>query len=494
MWGRERIRSRYRTRTKVLVAITIGALVASAFLSAIIIPLYTYPGVDWNAIIASKEANPGVAIVAIINPDNGPGLSRDPNYVAGVNELRAAGVIVLGYDHTSYAARPLSVVIADINSYKSWYNVSGIFFDEMSNVPGNENYYSTLNNYSKSVGLNFTVGNPGSSVPAGYQGTLDVIVTYESQGVPNSTSLASMTSGLPKNDIAVIAYGVDTFNASAVSDVLKYANYVYVTNNTVPNPYGAVMGYFSKLVTLVAGIGHTPTSVPLTVDSVDAAGAPIVGLWTRISSSNGSVVASGYTPLTYSVNSGAGYLVSISNFGKFVFNHWNGGSTNPVMALTVAQGTTLTAFYGANSSAISTNSSTASTSTSQSTAPTSTTTSTPITSTVTATTTDTVTETTTATSTVTAISTTTATSTITATSTTTAISSTTATSTQDLTSTITSVRTTTSTETVTSTVQNTTTAVQTGSRDLTPYLLVGIAIVIAGGLVGLTVTRSRKSN
>jgi hypothetical protein len=401
-----------------------------------------------------------------------------------VNNLRAAGVIVLGYDHTSYAARPLSVVIADINSYKSWYNVSGIFFDEMSNVPGNENYYSTLNNYSKSVGLNFTVGNPGSSVPAGYLGTLDVIVTYESQGVPNSTSLASMTSGLPKNDIAVIAYGVDTFNGSSVSNVLKYANYIYVTNNTLPNPYGAVTGDFSKLVTLVAGLGHTPTSVPLTVDSVDAAGAPIVGLWTRISSSNGSVVASGYTPLTYSVSSGAGYMVSIANFGKFVFNHWNSGSTNPVMALAVTQGTTLTAFYNANSSAISTNSSTTSTSTTQSTPPTSTTTSTPITSTVTATTTDTVTETTTATTTTTAISTTTATSTATAASR------------QDITSTVTSVRTTTSTETVTSTVQNTTTAALalTGARDLTPYLLVGIAIVIAGGLVGLTVTKSRKSN
>jgi hypothetical protein len=344
MTSRERVRSRSRIRTRVFVAAFVVSIGALTFLGALIIPLYTYPGVSWSAIISAKEANPSVAMVVIINPDNGPGASIDHNYVTGINSLRAAGVVVLGYDYTGYAARPLAAVEADINSYKSWYNVSGIFFDEMSNVPGNEAYYSTLNQYSDSLGINFTVGNPGAAVPASYIGTLDVIVTYENQGVPNSASLASMTKGVSANHFAVIAYGVSVWNASAVSDVFNYASYVYVTNDTLPNPYGALTGDFSKLVSFLAN--PTPTMVPLTVQSVNAAGTPIAGLYTVITSTNGSAVALGYTPLTASVSRGAGYMVSVANYGSFVFEHWDDGSTSATQDVTVSGSTTLTATYG----------------------------------------------------------------------------------------------------------------------------------------------------
>jgi hypothetical protein len=343
MTSRERVRSRSRIRTRTLVLIAIGSL-ALASLGALIIPLYTYPGVSWSAIISAKEANPSVAMVVIINPDNGPGASKDQNYVTGIDDLRAVGVIVLGYDHTSWAGRPLATVEADIDSYKSWYNVSGIFFDEMSNVPGNEGYYSTLNQYSDSLGLNFTVGNPGGPAPPSYLGTLDVIVTYENQGVPNSTSLAAMTMGVPANHFAVIAYGVSVWNASAVSDVFNYASYVYVTNDTLPNPYGALTGDFSNMVSFLSN--PIPSSVPLTVKSVDASGIPIAGVYTVITSANGTTVASGDTPLTASVSKGAGYFVSVANYGNFVFAHWDDGSTSAARGVTATGSTTVTATFG----------------------------------------------------------------------------------------------------------------------------------------------------
>ncbi|MHB2036611.1 MAG: spherulation-specific family 4 protein, partial [Nitrososphaerales archaeon] len=65
--------------------------------TGVMIPLYSYPGSDWNVVEQAKLAHPSVPIVAIINPNNGPGGSQDPNYVAGVNNLRSAGVTVLGY-------------------------------------------------------------------------------------------------------------------------------------------------------------------------------------------------------------------------------------------------------------------------------------------------------------------------------------------------------------------------------------------------------------
>ena len=343
MVSRERERSRSRIRSRVVIAVLIATALTLSFLGAIMITLYTYPGVSWSAIINAKEANPSVSMVTIINPDNGPGASQDQNYVNGINNLRAAGIVVLGYDHTSWANRPIADVEADINSYKSWYNLSGIFFDEMSNVPGDEGYYSTLNQYAKSMGLNFTVGNPGGPAPASYLGTLDVIVTYENQGLPDSTSLAQMTNGVPPNHFAVIAYGVNVWNGSAVSALYNYASYVYVTNETLPNPYGALTGDFSKMVSLLSN--PNPTLVHLTVQSVNAAGTPIAGVYTTITSANGSPVASGNTPLTAPVTKGVGYFVSVANYGSFVFEHWDDGSTGATQAVTAAGTTTLTATY-----------------------------------------------------------------------------------------------------------------------------------------------------
>jgi hypothetical protein len=213
------------------------------------VPLYSYPGSDWDVVVQAKQAHPSVPIVAIINPSNGPGESRDQNYVSGVEMLHAAGITVLGYVHTSYAARSLSSVIADVNSFKAWYAVNGIFFDEMSNVPGNEAYYSSLSTHAKSVGLSLTFGNPGASVPASYVGTVDCIVVYESQGLPNSSSLATWTMGMARSNFAMIAYGVGQCESSSMSNLPGQVSYAYVTDGSLPNPYDVLPGYFASLVT-----------------------------------------------------------------------------------------------------------------------------------------------------------------------------------------------------------------------------------------------------
>mgnify|MGYP003578331757 CR=1 FL=1 len=107
----------------------------------IMIPLYTYPGTTWDTVVATKNAHPSVPIVAIINPNNGPGDSKDTNYVTGIQKLQSAGVVVIGYVATGYGSRSSNTVQADINTYKSLYpQITGIFFDEMSNGGGDETY------------------------------------------------------------------------------------------------------------------------------------------------------------------------------------------------------------------------------------------------------------------------------------------------------------------------------------------------------------------
>ena len=131
--------------------------------SGLAIPLYTYPcftttQCTWTAVIQARQAYPSVPILAVINPNSGPGTSKDPNYVQGVKNLQAAGVLVLGYIWTSYGRSSLPNVESQVNSYKNWYSVNGIFFDGMAYVAGSEKYYSTLNSYVKSLGMTYTMG------------------------------------------------------------------------------------------------------------------------------------------------------------------------------------------------------------------------------------------------------------------------------------------------------------------------------------------------
>src|SRR5579862_8504331 len=55
--------------------------------SGVVIPLYNYPDSTWTTIAQTAKANPNVPIMAVINPNNGPGSSEDPTYLAGVQSL-----------------------------------------------------------------------------------------------------------------------------------------------------------------------------------------------------------------------------------------------------------------------------------------------------------------------------------------------------------------------------------------------------------------------
>src|SRR2546422_5088720 len=213
-----------------VVTATTRTIFAASTNSGIVIPLYTYPtDGSWAETLRAKNAHPNVPIIAVINPSNGPGGSSDPNYVQGVMNFQAAGVIVLGYVATGYASHLMSSLESQIGSYKNWYSVSGIFFDEMSNVQGNENYYSPLNTYVKSLGMTMTMGNPGTSMPNSYIGTLDSLCIFEQSGLPTLSYLSSY-SGHPKSNFAYIGLSVSLLNTAFEAASSQYAGWIYITN------------------------------------------------------------------------------------------------------------------------------------------------------------------------------------------------------------------------------------------------------------------------
>jgi hypothetical protein len=223
---------------------------AGGAVTGTIIPLYTPPSdPSWAAVAAAKAAHPAVPVLAVINPANGPGAAQSADYAAGIARLTAAGVKVIGYVHTLWGARPAAELQTEMGQWQSWYpGVSGIFFDEMANAAGHEAYYSGLTAYAKGRGLGFTIGNPGADSSPSYVGTEDVILIYESGGLPSVSGLGGWHASYNRNNFGVIPYAVGSLDTSFVQSAKQYVGYIYLQSDNLPNPWDSVPPYLSELV------------------------------------------------------------------------------------------------------------------------------------------------------------------------------------------------------------------------------------------------------
>jgi hypothetical protein len=231
-------------------AVASSGMVGATGVNGTIIPLYTSPtDPSWDAVVSAKQAHPTVPVVAVINPANGPGSAIDPSYTSGIAKLSAAGVKVVGYVHTSYGSRAAADVQTDMSNWHGWYpGVTGIFFDEMANNTGFESYYSGLNSFAKGHGFNFTVGNPGTDGSASYVGTVDVILIYESGGVPSMAAMTGWHTSYPRQNFGVIPYRVASLDAAFVASARPYVGYIYLQSDDLPNPWDSVPSYLSSLL------------------------------------------------------------------------------------------------------------------------------------------------------------------------------------------------------------------------------------------------------
>ena len=149
----------------------------------------------------------------------------------------------MGYVHTSYASRSPAAARADVDAYYRWYNVDGIFFDEASTDCANEGYYASLNGHVKAKGgIARTILNPGTAPGHCYASTADILVTFEGSYAQYLTSYSAPAwlEHYPASRIWHVVYA--TPSASAMTHAIRLskvrrAGYLYVTPETLPNPY-----------------------------------------------------------------------------------------------------------------------------------------------------------------------------------------------------------------------------------------------------------------
>jgi len=184
-----------------------------------------------------------------VNPSNGPGGAVSSAYSNGIAGLTAAGIKVIGYVATGYTANSAASVKADIDRWKAFYPglITGIFFDEQSNKAGDVPYYRDLSQYTKAQGLPFTVGNPGTDTAESFVGALDMMLIYESAGLPSASQLGGWHANHAPSNFGIIPYAT-SLDPGWVRNARQHVQYIYLQNDNLPNPWDSVPGYFSDLL------------------------------------------------------------------------------------------------------------------------------------------------------------------------------------------------------------------------------------------------------
>jgi hypothetical protein len=241
------------------------AMAPPTFTMQILIPLYAYPewydpdAYVWDDI---AEANRRVPITAIINPHDGPdGGPPNSDYQHGLDDLRRADVSLLGYVYTSYGERDLDNVKDEIDLYDQFFDIDGIFFDEVADNAEELPYYEVLYAYVKSrPHLDWVFLNPGIHTDESYfsRSVCDSAVIFEeySSNWPGYNP-DEYVSSYPAGRFAMLIHSVPDVNTMrAHIDLAKARNisYVYITDDVIPDPWDRLPAFWEAEVEYIESL------------------------------------------------------------------------------------------------------------------------------------------------------------------------------------------------------------------------------------------------
>lgn len=142
----------------------------------------------WRTLFANIDVVPWV----IVNPRSGPGEEKEPNFEALTARVRDTGRPALGYVKTTESFSPIrtlrskEIILQEIEKHINWYDVDGVFLDEMVNGWSEDQrelvqfyldlYQEIKNFYGKKF---LVVGNPGANTIESMIEAADVLMSFE---------------------------------------------------------------------------------------------------------------------------------------------------------------------------------------------------------------------------------------------------------------------------------------------------------------------------
>ncbi len=206
---------------------------------AVAVPAYFWATAQWDRMLMNSTELRYV----VLNPDSGPGSVSYPTFVTKVAAARSQGAVVVGYVDTTYAARPLAAVKADIDRYRAWYGVNAFFFDQTPYDCADIAYYDELKTYVRAESLGLIFHNPGMNPQECYLNAADVIVNFEgSEATYAGWTPAAYASTYPADRFWHIVYSVDPTHGPALRTTAteRNAGLVYLTEQAMPNPFSVI--------------------------------------------------------------------------------------------------------------------------------------------------------------------------------------------------------------------------------------------------------------
>lgn len=208
----------------------------------ILLPAYFYPSSLW------QQANKTPGIWMIMNPNSGPGTTANSDYVTSVNQAKSNGARIIGYVATGYGSRSLEVVQAEIEKYYAWYNVDGIFLDEVTTDKDHLVYYQALANFIRTHTNKLVVLNPGTVPAEEYVALADSTVVFE--GSARNYNLFSPPDWVwryPASKFTHLVYqasSLTSYKQALKKSQTTNSGSVYITNDSLPNPWDTLPNYW----------------------------------------------------------------------------------------------------------------------------------------------------------------------------------------------------------------------------------------------------------
>lgn len=247
---------------------------------AALVPAYFSPATGyWNDLALAARRVP---LVAIANIFNGPGSDTESraDYLQAIRSVRDAGGQVVGYVYTQYGDRAAEVVQNDILRWRQLYPLDGFFIDEMANTPSTLrlDYYGGLAQYIRSLNPNYQIiGNPGTNTEEAYatRKTADVFTIFENGTGYSTFAPAAWIQRYPTHTFANLLYavaGAEAMQTNLNLAVAKRAGYIYITDDTLSNPWNRLPTYWSEEVTAIEAINREAARRVLTNLTIQATG------------------------------------------------------------------------------------------------------------------------------------------------------------------------------------------------------------------------------
>ncbi len=230
------------------------------------VPMYQYPtvGTFWSDITGAGSST--VPFV-VVDPASGPGVSVDSNYTTAISNNTTSGIRSIGYVDTNYQSRSFQAAYDDIDTWYQMYpGVTGIFLDRVQT--GNAAdlcYIAGLYNHIKNTHPNaLVVLNPGTHIAPSYEPYGDIFLNAENTFAAYQSGWTTQYAGFEDNPAYQNRFWqiVHTTNSTDYATALALtrannAGWVYITDDTLPNPYDVTPSYWN---TEVSDINALPAS------------------------------------------------------------------------------------------------------------------------------------------------------------------------------------------------------------------------------------------